>query len=154
MHIKLIAVGTRMPSWVSAAYKEYAQRICAGTSLKLVEIPLKKRSKNADLKKIKEEEGRQLLEISSSDYLIALDSSGQQWDTPTLAKQLEHWQTIGNHISLIIGGPEGLSSDCLKKANLIWSLSKLTLPHPLVRIVVAEQLYRACSIIKRHPYHK
>lgn len=155
MNIHLIAVGTRMPAWIQAGYEEYAKRLTLDCRLKLIEITAGKRTKNSDVARILQEEGeRTLAHIPSNSLVIALDVKGQNWDTPTLAQQLNKWQHDGRDVSLLIGGPEGLAANCLAKAEKKWSLSALTFPHPLVRIIVAEQLYRAWSLLKGHPYHR
>lgn len=155
MNIHLIAVGTRMPAWIQAGYEEYAKRLTLDCRLKLIEITAGKRTKNSDVARILQEEGeRTLAHIPSNSLVIALDIKGQNWDTPTLAQQLNKWQHDGRDVSLLIGGPEGLAANCLAKAEKKWSLSALTFPHPLVRIIVAEQLYRAWSLLKGHPYHR
>jgi 23S rRNA (pseudouridine1915-N3)-methyltransferase len=114
-----------------------------------------KRGKGADLQRAILKEGQQMLEaIGSGDKVIALDVLGKAWSTETLAEQLQNWQFEGNNISLLVGGPDGLAPDCLARADQKWSLSALTMPHPLVRILLAEQLYRAWTINNNHPYHR
>ena len=155
MQIHIISVGKSMPSWVTAGYKEYSQRLPADYSLQLTEITAEKRSKNSDLKRIAaKEEDKILAAIPKGSLCIALDRIGKHIDTNSIAQHLQSWHDINQTICLIIGGPEGLSKEFLDKANTIWSLSKLTLPHPLVRVVLAEQIYRAWSIIVNHPYHR
>ncbi len=155
MQIDLIAIGKRMPEWVNIGYQEYAKRLPAECKLKLTEIPLNKRSKGADIKRLIGQEGKAMnAAVKPGNRIIALAIEGQTWDTKRLANQLAKWQGDGRNISLLIGGPEGLAPDCLAKAEIHWSLSPLTLPHPLVRIVVAEQLYRAWSLLNNHPYHR
>ena len=155
MKIKLIAVGTRMPSWVNEGYNEYARRLPAEFSLELVEITLGQRGKNADIDRIRKREGDQMLaSVDSSDYVIALEVNGREWSTEKLAKQAENWQMAGRNVALLVGGPDGLSDACRARADQQWSLSPLTLPHPLVRVLLAEQLYRAWSITRNHPYHR
>ncbi|MFD2229325.1 23S rRNA (pseudouridine(1915)-N(3))-methyltransferase RlmH [Alkalimarinus sediminis] len=155
MKIKLIAVGTRMPAWVNDGYDEYARRMPAEFSLELVEIPLGQRGKNADIDRIIKREGEQMLaSVESSDYVIALEVNGRNWSTEKLAKQAETWQMAGRNVVLLVGGPDGLSDACRARADQQWSLSPLTLPHPLVRVLLAEQLYRAWSITRNHPYHR
>lgn len=155
MKVNIIAIGNRMPSWVEAGYQEYARRLTADCQLELIEIPASKRGKQADTKRILAEEGgRMLAAIPKDSYVIALEILGDAWDTPMLATQLQQWQQSGRSVSLLIGGPEGLAPECSAKAAQRWSLSKLTLPHPLVRVVLAEQLYRAWSIVHNHPYHR
>lgn len=155
MKIKLIAVGTKMPSWVSEGYNEYAKRLNQDIQLELIEVPAGKRGKKADLVRIKEKEGELMLAATApQDSIIALDVKGKALSTEQMAEALSQLMREGRHVSLYIGGPEGLAPDCLKKADKKWSLSALTLPHPLVRVLIAEQLYRAWSILKGHPYHK
>ncbi|WP_250656871.1 23S rRNA (pseudouridine(1915)-N(3))-methyltransferase RlmH [Alkalimarinus coralli] len=155
MKIKLIAVGTRMPSWVNEGYAEYARRMPAEFSLELIEVTLGQRGKNADIERVIKREGEQMLaSVDSSDYVIALEVNGRNWSTEKLASQAENWQMGGRNVALLVGGPDGLSDACRARADQQWSLSPLTLPHPLVRVLLAEQLYRAWSITRNHPYHR
>ena len=155
MQISLIAVGQKMPAWVNQGYTEYARRMPPECKLQLVEIPLLKRTKTSDISRVINKEGEQMLGAIKKDALVvSLEVMGKPWSTPQLAEQLTAWMQSGRNIALLVGGPEGLAPACQQRANLQWSLSNLTLPHPLVRIVIAEQLYRAMSILKHHPYHK
>ena len=155
MQISLITIGHRMPDWVTQGYNEFARRMPPECQLQLIELPLSKRSKASDLARLMEQEGdRMLASIPKDALVVALEVEGKAWSTPQLAGQLEGWLQMGRNVALLIGGPEGLARACRAKAEVHWSLSPLTLPHPLVRVVVAEQLYRAMSIIKNHPYHK
>ncbi|MDX1823365.1 MAG: 23S rRNA (pseudouridine(1915)-N(3))-methyltransferase RlmH [Thiohalomonadales bacterium] len=155
MQIHLIAVGNRMPDWVSQGYEEFARRMPPECRLNLVEIPAAKRTKAADIRRLLSQEGERMLEaIPKHALIITLDVSGQRWDTEQLSQQLDSWMHEGRDIALLIGGPEGLAPNCQAQAERSWSLSPLTFPHPLVRIIVAEQLYRATTILKHHPYHK
>ena len=155
MRIKLIAVGTKMPSWVNEGFKEYQKRLNQDIMLELHEIPAGKRGKNADVQRITDKEGEQMLAaIGNNDRVIALDVLGKRHTTEKMAGRLQDLLPQGQHISILIGGPEGLSKDCLQRADEKWSLSDLTLPHPLVRVMLAEQLYRCWSVIKGHPYHR
>lgn len=155
VRITLIAVGTRMPGWVAAGYEEYARRLPAENPLQLVEIPAGKRGKGADIIRLTRDEGeRMLAAVPRGTQVIALDVKGRAWDTGQLAKELDGWRHQGRDVALLVGGPEGLAPACLTAADTCWSLSNLTLPHPLVRIVVAEQLYRASAILSNHPYHR
>jgi len=129
MHIHIIAVGDRMPAWVEEAYGEYARRMPRECRLKLHEIPAGCR-------------------------IVALDVAGRVLDSNGLASRLRRQMETGRDLALLIGGPEGLSPECLAAAGERWSLSALTLAHPVVRVVVAEQLYRAWSIVKGLPYHR
>lgn len=155
MRVRLIAVGTKMPGWVTQGYEEYSKRLNQDLTLELVEIPAGKRGKNADVERITQKEGEQMLAaVHSGDHIITLDVPGKRISTEKLAKRLEQLLQGGQHISILVGGPEGLAPQCREKAQESWSLSDLTLPHPLVRVLIAEQLYRAWSILKGHPYHR
>lgn len=155
MIINLIATGEKMPAWVQAGYQEYARRLPSECQLKLTEIAPGRRGKNADIPRAIQDEGQRMLQASKKgNHLVALDLRGQAWSTEKLSQNLSQWLQQGQNISLFIGGPDGLSSDCLQQASQSWSLGPLTLPHPLVRVLVAEQIYRAWSILKNHPYHR
>lgn len=155
MNIHLIAVGEKMPTWVQQGYAEYAKRIPAECALKLTEISPGKRGKNADIARAMRDEGQRMLAaIPKGAFVIALEVDGKAWSTEKLADQLDSWMNLGSDVALLVGGPEGLSPECKTAAQLKWSLSPLTLPHPLVRVVIAEQLYRAWSVMRNHPYHR
>lgn len=155
MQIRLICVGTRMPRWVEEGFREYAKRMPKECELILVEIAAGKRNKNANLAQIRDTEGKAVLSaIGSSDYVVALEVEGRNCSTQSLSELLKEWMEGGRNVSILVGGPEGLSEACKQKAALHLSLSSLTLPHPLVRILFAEQLYRAWTILSRHPYHR
>ncbi len=155
MNIHLIAIGTRMPRWVQEGYLEYAKRLPKECGLRLVEIAPRHRGKGADIRRILVQEGQQMLQaIPRGCRVVALAVEGSSWSTERLAVQLDSWMGEGGDICLLVGGPEGLSEECLQRADGRWSLSPLTLPHPLVRVVVAEQIYRAWSILRNHPYHR
>lgn len=155
MKIRLLTITHKSPSWIQEGYEEYAKRLPASCSLELIEIPAEKRSINADLKRITQREGEKMLRAIKSNHLvIALDVKGKEWSTEQLSEQLANWHLNGRNVDLLIGGPEGLATDCLNKAELSWSLSRLTFPHILVRLIVAEQIYRAYSLMNNHPYHR
>ncbi|MAZ89348.1 MAG: 23S rRNA (pseudouridine(1915)-N(3))-methyltransferase RlmH [Cellvibrionaceae bacterium] len=155
MRFKIIAVGTRMPGWVEDGFKDYAKRLPRDFSVEVVELPLGQRGKNASVTKAIAKEGEQMLAaIPKGDKVIALDVLGKPWSTEKLADNLANWSMECSNYSLLIGGPDGLAPECLARADAKWSMSALTLPHPLVRIVLIEQLYRAWSILNNHPYHK
>lgn len=155
MKIHLIAIGTKMPDWVNKGYLEYAHRMPAKCSLQLIEIPAEKRNKNSNIKSIKSKEAEKLkAAIPANCRIVALDVKGQQWSTEKLSTRLQDWMMSGQNIALLIGGPDGLTHDILQLAQEKWSLSNLTFPHPLVRIILAEQLYRAYTITENHPYHR
>ena len=144
-----------MPDWVNQGYQEYAKRLPRDFQLNLIEIEAQKRLKSSNINKIIDKESQQLFSaIPNGNHIIALDRQGKHIDTQTLAQNLQNWHDQSQNISLLIGGPEGIATDYLKKSNQIWSLSALTLPHPLVRIIIAEQTYRAWSILQGHPYHR
>lgn len=155
MQIQLFSVGNRMPSWVIEGYAEYAKRLPRECELRLREIAPGRRGKNADILRAVEEEGQKMLAgIATGERVVALDLSGTEWSTSQLAASLARWLADGRNVSLLVGGPDGLSTACLERADERWRLSALTFPHPLVRIVLAEQLYRAWSILHNHPYHR
>lgn len=155
MQIHLIAVGHKMPGWVVDGYQEFTKRLPAECKLKLVEITPGRRSKSADVKRaIQDESSKMLAAIPKNAKVVALDERGKAWTTRQLATQLEGWMSAGCDIALLVGGPDGLSDECRNRAEQQWSLSPLTLPHALVRVVLAEQVYRAWSVMKGHPYHR
>ncbi len=154
MQLQILAIGKNMPAWINAGFQEYAKRLPKGF-VSLHELPAAKFSAQHTAEQLKEDEGARLLKaVPVKRRIIALEIEGQAWSTPELAQQLSNWQQRGQDLSFIIGGPEGLSQDLLNRADEQWSLSALTLPHPLVRIILMEQLYRAWSLLQNHPYHR
>ncbi len=144
-----------MPDWVQSGYNEYAKRLRQDWSLELIEIPNAKRSKHVDVSKLREQEGQKLLQqCKRQDITVALDAKGRALSTAELTQQLSGWMQHASTVNFLIGGPDGLSQSCLQASEFQWSLSPLTFPHPLVRIIVAEQLYRAWSLHHGHPYHR
>lgn len=155
MRISVHSVAGKMPRWVDTAVAEYEKRLPRELRLDWRDVPLASRGAGADAQALKEREGQALLKgVRDGDHCIALDGRGKSWSTEDLAAQLEAWMMGGQPLSLFIGGPDGLSSACLERANQRWSLGPLTLPHPLVRVVLAEQLYRAWTVTIGHPYHR
>ncbi len=155
MHINLIAIGNKMPAWIKAGYDEYAKRLPLDYRIQLIEIPTIKRNKSSSLTQLNAQEGSKLLAaVETSGPIISLDRQGRLLSTEEWVKKLLHWHDHCAHINVLVGGPEGLSDDCLKKSQEVVSLSALTFPHPLVRVILAEQIYRAWSIITHHPYHR
>jgi len=149
----LIAVGERMPGWISAGYAEYAKRLAHDLPLQLVEISTK--SRNRDVARAIADEGAAMLAaLPKSAHVIALDGLGKPWSSEELAAQLGRWRMLGKDLAFLVGGPDGLAPAALERADQRWSLGPATLPHPLVRIVVVEQLYRAVSQLGNHPYHR
>lgn len=144
-----------MPAWVDIAVAEYTKRLPRELPLEFIPLSLGVRGKNtAPERAIAQEGDAMLAAIRPADRVVALDLSGKAWSTPDLAGQLENWRIDACDVSLLIGGPDGLDPRCLARADQRWSLSNLTLPHPLVRVLLAEQIYRAWTITQNHPYHK
>lgn len=144
-----------MPDWIDIGFREYAKRLPPECCLNLVEIRPGQRSKGASVDAARRIEGeRMLAAVPKGSQVIALDVQGRSWSTEQLAKQLAGWIADGRGLALLVGGPEGLARPCVERADGLWSLSKLTFPHPLVRVILAEQLYRAWSILGGHPYHR
>ena len=155
MRVHLITVGTRMPEWVNTGYGDFASRMPQECRLHLIEVPAGKRGKGSNLAQVKHEEGERLLAAVPRDSIvIALDVGGESWSTDALAGRLKNWMQGGRDVALLVGGPDGLAAICRERADARWSLSPLTFPHMLVRIVVAEQFYRAWTVLKGHPYHR
>lgn len=155
MKLKLLAVGQKMPNWVEQGFAEYAKRLPADCAIELIEIAPGHRAKNTSKEKAMQQEAQSILKaLRPQDHLVALDVLGKPWSTEQLAQQLSHWRMQGGDVALVVGGPDGLTAEVLAQAKQRWSLSPLTLPHPLVRVLLAEQLYRAWSILQGHPYHK
>jgi len=140
--IRLIAAGTRLPDWIDAGVAEYAKRFGRGLKFEVVEVPLAR------------EAGRMRAAIGRADFVVALEVTGRAMTTPALAEWLAARMASGKDLALLVGGPDGLDPALSKSADLRWSLSPLTFPHALVRVMVAEQLYRAHSLLQGHPYHR
>ena len=145
MRVRILAVGTRMPEWVTTAYEDYTRRMRKEMRVDLEEVPVGR---------AKADEEKRLLERIGDDYLVALDERGKSLTTLQLAKWLGERQQDGRDLTFVIGGPDGHGPAILVKAALRWSLSALTFPHAMVRVILAEQLYRAHSVLQNHPYHR
>ena len=155
MQIHIIAVSHRTPAWVHQAYAEYAKRMPAHVRLQFKQVPAKKRSKGADLRRLLRDESERVLTATPAGArTIALERAGRALDTQGLVRAMNDWLREGRDVALWIGGPDGLAPECIAKAHEKWSLSPLTLAHPLVRVLLVEQLYRAWSIIANQPYHR
>jgi 23S rRNA (pseudouridine1915-N3)-methyltransferase len=155
MQIAVISASARQPDWVRTGFETYAKRLRGNCSLSLIETALAKRGKTVALPRALEQEGeRMLAAVPKGAHLVALDESARQYGTAELATRLEAWLAGGRPVALLIGGPDGLADACLERADERWSLSPLTLPHGLVRIIVAEAVYRAWSLLEHHPYHR
>ncbi len=149
-----MAVGTRVPGWITEGYQEYARRMPRETELQLVEIPATPRKKQSAKRLRQDEADRMLAQIDSREWVVALDPQGTDCSTEQLARKLGNWRMRGGDVVLLVGGADGLAPACHERANEVISLSKLTFPHGLVRIIVAEQLYRAWTLLTGHPYHR
>lgn len=155
MRIHLITATNRQPAWVQTAYDEYARRLRGNVTLELRELPLARRTRTTTVQKAANDEAERMLSlIPKSSYVVALAETGKSWTTAQLADQLSFWMGLGQPVSLLVGGPDGLGRPCIERAQMHWSISPLTLPHGLVRVMVAEALYRAWSLLEGHPYHR
>lgn len=154
MLMRVIAAGTRMPGWVDAGFADYAARLRGDFRLELLEIPLGSRSSGESRKAVATEGVRMLAAIGERSGVVALQVTGRTLDTGQLARWLEDRARTGEPLAFCIGGPDGLAPEVDARATLRWSLSPLTLPHGLARVVVAEALYRAVTVIKGLPYHR
>ena len=143
-----------MPDWVESGCAEYLKRMPREMTVEIVEIKPDKRAAGKNSAQVQEAESKRILEAAGRDYLIALDERGQEVTTLQLADRMQTWLGGGRDVSLVIGGADGLHADIKSRADWLWSLSKLTLPHGMVRVLLAEQLYRAHSVINNHPYHR
>lgn len=155
MRARLIAIGERMPGWVAEGFAEYRKRLSHELPLELIELRPGNRGKGRDDARAVHEEGAAMLAVLPHDHhVIALDGGGRPWSSDELAAQLAKWRMDGRDVAFLIGGPDGHASEVLARADQCWSLGPLTLPHMLVRLVLAEQLYRATTIMAGHPYHR
>jgi 23S rRNA (pseudouridine1915-N3)-methyltransferase len=155
MKCRLIAAGTRLPDWVNSGFREYQKRLRTPLSLELHEIPVAPRRAGENPDRAVQREGADMLAaLGRDDYVLALEVTAKTMSTEQLSGWLAERMRDGRSLALLIGGPDGLSPQCCERADRSWSLSPLTLPHGLVRVVVAEQLYRAMSLLAGHPYHR
>lgn len=151
----VIAASNRQPRWVDEGFGEYAKRLRGALRLELKQVSLGRRSAGADAERARADEGRRMLAVvPAGGRVVALREQGAQWSTADLVTRLERWLALGVPVSLLIGGPDGLSDDCVARADEHWALSRLTLPHGLARVTVAEAIYRAWSVLQGHPYHR
>ncbi|GEN23880.1 ribosomal RNA large subunit methyltransferase H [Halomonas cupida] len=155
MKVRLLAVGTRMPGWVNEGVEEYRKRLPRDFTLEIEEIAPGHRGRNADVgRAVAQEAERIVARLKGDEHLVALEVLGKTWSTERLAGAAEQWRLDGRDVVLLVGGPDGLAAELSARAHQRWSLSALTLPHPLVRLVLAEQLYRAWTLMVGHPYHR
>jgi len=154
MKLKIISVGHKMPNWVETACAEYIKRMPKTLMVEIVEIKPDKRAGGKNSAVVQEAEAQRILKAANKDYLIACDENGTEQTTVQLAAKMQGWQESGRDISIVVGGADGLHPNLIKQADWCWSLSKLTLPHAFVRVLLTEQLYRAYSVNQNHPYHR
>ena len=155
MKCRLIAAGTRLPDWINTGFREYQKRLRTPIELELQEIPLAARRAGEQPHRAIAREGADMLAaLTPKDYVVVLEIAAKARSTEQLSRWLAERMRDGRPLALLIGGPDGLSPACRERADESWSLSPLTLPHALVRVVVAEQLYRASSLLAGHPYHR
>lgn len=155
MKIHLITVGNKMPGWVKSGTDEYLKRMPAACSVQLHEIPPQNRGGNQSVDKIKADEADRIeAKIPKQALKVVCDERGKPWSTRDLADRMADWMGSGRDVAIVVGGPDGLTDEMRQSADALWSLSALTLPHPLVRILLAEQLYRGWSLLNNHPYHR
>ena len=155
MKARLVAVGERAPDWVASGFSDYQKRLSHWLPLELVEVPAGIRGKGRDAARATADEGgRVIAALPKQAFVVTLDGRGKPYSSEQLAQRVEAWRQQGRDLAFLIGGPEGHSPDVIAAADESWALGPLTLPHMLVRLVVAEQLYRACSLLANHPYHR
>jgi 23S rRNA (pseudouridine1915-N3)-methyltransferase len=152
--ICIVALGHRMPAWVAAGFDDYARRLPREFELDLVELKPEPRDRGRSVEQILATEAKRIAAASKSAHVVALDERGERWTTARLAQALRDWRDRGLDIAFVIGSADGLAEAVKRDANVIMSLSALTLPHGLVRVLLAEQLYRATSLLRGHPYHR
>jgi 23S rRNA (pseudouridine1915-N3)-methyltransferase len=155
MKARLIATGEHAPPWVAQGFAEYQKRLSHWLPLELVEIEPGQRGKGRDTVRATADEGARVLSaLPKGAHVVALDVPGRAWTSEQLAQRLEYWRGLGRDLVFLIGGPEGHAPEVVGRVNESWSLGPLTLPHMLVRLLVAEQLYRAATMVANHPYHR
>jgi 23S rRNA (pseudouridine1915-N3)-methyltransferase len=155
LRLSLIAASNRQPQWVDDGADDYAKRLRGRCTLEIQTIPLARRTPTMPVARAVDDEGKRLLAAAPAGaHIVALLEHGKSWSTQELAGKLEAWMQRGAPVAFLVGGPDGLSLECVARANDRWSLSPLTLPHGLVRVVVAEAVYRAWSLLENHPYHR
>lgn len=154
MKLRIISVGHKMPTWVETACADFSKRMPRESTIEIIDIKPEKRAAGNNTENIQLIEAKRIVEAVGKDYLIACDERGQEVTTLQLAEKMQFWQTIGRDVSIVIGGADGLHASLKQQAHWLWGLSKLTLPHAFVRVLLCEQLYRAHSVIHNHPYHR
>lgn len=155
MKINIVAIESKRPPWARSAFEIYQKRFDKSVEVKWLGIKQSANIKSLNKKGIIREEGKMLLsKVNKKNIIVSMDRQGSNWSTMKLKENLSNWLSSSRNVSFLIGGPEGLSDKCLEESEEIWSLSPLTFPHTIVPVIVIEQLYRAWSIEKNHPYHR
>jgi 23S rRNA (pseudouridine1915-N3)-methyltransferase len=154
MKLRIISVGHKMPDWVETACAEYIKRMPRELVTEIIEIKPDKRADGKNSSVVQEAEAKRILEAVGKNFLVACDERGQEVNTLQLAEKVQLWQNLGRDVSIVIGGADGLHPNLKQHADWLWGLSKLTLPHAFVRVLLCEQLYRAHTVITHHPYHR
>src|SRR5688572_19591088 len=155
MKLRVLAVGHRMPAWVDAGFNEYARRMPPDARIELIAVKAQARAGGSSvLRALEAEDKRIRAALPAGSIKVVLDERGKLLSTKDLAGRIERWRTMGRDVAFVVGGADGLAETVKRGAELAWSLSPLTLPHGLARVVLAEQLYRAVSILHNHPYHR
>jgi 23S rRNA (pseudouridine1915-N3)-methyltransferase len=154
MRLRVLAVGQKMPAWIDQGVDEYARRLPRGVTVEWLNIAPAKRGTDS-IERYQQIEAESIrAKLSAEDYPVVLHVQGREITTETIAERLAQWQMAGNRVCIVIGGPDGLHQSILDAAQEQWSFGRITLPHPLVRVILSEQLYRAWSIQAGHPYHR
>ena len=154
MKLRLLSVGHKMPTWVEAACIDLSKRMPRELQIEIIDIKPEKRAAGNSTDNIHQIESKRIIEVLGKDYLVACDERGSEITTLQLADKLQIWQNMGRDVSIVIGGADGLHNSIKQQAGFLWCLSKLTLPHAFVRVLLCEQLYRAYSVNQSHPYHR
>ncbi|MBL4622690.1 MAG: 23S rRNA (pseudouridine(1915)-N(3))-methyltransferase RlmH [Immundisolibacteraceae bacterium] len=155
MQLEIVAVGKKMPGWVDVAFADYQRRFPRNLPVKLQALEASRRTATVNQERGRQVESEQLIAaVASGSRIICLDQGGKSWSTAQVSSQLADWMQDGRSVSLLIGGADGMTEQCLQQADQCWSLSPLTLPHPMVRVILIEQLYRGWSMLQNMPYHR
>ena len=152
MKIKIISIGNRTPKSIQDILYKYTSRFDNYFKIELLEIKSEKNFQSIEQKKL--QEAKKILKLINNDFIVSLDENGCPWSSKDLSENLSKWMQSFPKVTFIIGGADGLDKKIIEDSNLVWSLSKLTLPHNLVKIILVEQLYRASTILNNHPYHR
>jgi 23S rRNA (pseudouridine1915-N3)-methyltransferase len=152
LKIKIISIGNSPPKLIQGILLKYTSRFDAHFKIELLEIKSEKNIKSIEQKKL--QEAQKILKFIDNDFIVSLDENGSPWSSKDLSENLSKWMQSFPKVTFIIGGADGLDKKIIEDSNLVWSLSKLTLPHNLVKIILVEQLYRASTILNNHPYHR